>query len=373
MRHLLRPIAAGTLATLLAVTLATPAHAAAPAWNQDGYGPGNTGHNPAETVIKAATVDELTYKWSVQLTHDADDECGTAQVLPVVAGGRAFVADATGIHAYTAGTGAPLWDRAYAAPDEEVATELALVGTTLIATVARCAFNTGTVVYALKAATGAKIWSNTLAVDATQLVVDKGIAAVGGIDDYDLVQPPQVVAFRVSDGKKRWTRTNVTMGEGVSANGKLLLRRTDVAGTVAVDITNNAQLWKSTKSWTPKAANPKNDRFYVSDNIGTLIALKTSGAVVWTVKNAGTGIASYDPAKGKKLWSKTQTGYAGRPIIAGGLLYVAVSQNPPAILNPANGAPVANSVQNQYAYDHVVVVSGLLFFYDSASLLVYGT
>jgi outer membrane protein assembly factor BamB len=173
----------------------------------------------------------------------------------------------------------------------------------------------------------------------------------------------------------------------VSANGRLLLSRTDVTGILAVNITNNAQLWKTTKGWTPQAANPANDRFYVTDPAGSLLALKTSGAVAWTAKKAGGTVAAdgkrvyvargrtlgaYQPATGKKLWIKTQAGYAGRPIRAGGLLYSAVDGGPPAVVNPVNGAPIVAGICNQYAYDHVVVVGGLLYFYDGASLLAYG-
>jgi outer membrane protein assembly factor BamB len=338
-------------------------------------------------VVNASSIGDLRYRWSTRVYND-DPECGHAQVLPVVAAGRAFIAHGTGIYAKNAAHGWDIWSTGYDAPDEEIATNLAVVGNTLIATVSRCAFGTGTTIYGFNAATGARLWSNTMRVNAKTMVVDKGIAAVGGVDDYDFERPDEVAAFRISDGARRWTRFNVVMGAEVSAGGRLLLSRTDVVGAAAVDITDNAQPWKTKKGWSARAANPAGDRFYVTDPAGSLIAIKpATGAVVWTVKKAGgpvsadgkrvyvargAALTAYDPAKGKKLWGKTQAGPTGRPIRAGGLLYSVVGGAPMATLNAANGTPVGSAVNNQYARDHVVVVGGRVYFYDGASVLAYG-
>jgi outer membrane protein assembly factor BamB len=383
-------VAAATVLLTAAVPLAHAAPAAAASasvWTQQGYGPGNTGYNPDESELNASTVKSLQDEWSWLLSSD-DPECADGQFTPVVAGGRTFTADPGGIYAHEATDGLHEWTFTYAEPEVDLATNLAVAGNVLIATVAKCSYGSGTTVYGLDVSTGDVLWWNQLGVNSYGLVVDKGIAAVGGWDDYSEEDPDLVAGFRISDGSLRWVRSGVRLGAGASANGTLLLSRSETPGSLAVKITTGAQVWQSAKSWSVLAANPAGDRFYVGDPAGSLVAVKSAtGAAVWTVKKAagalstdgrrlyvarGKVLTAYDPAKGKKLWSKTQAAYANRPVRAGGLLYSVIDDRPMAILNPANGATVASGAAYRYTVGQPAVAGGMLYVYDGASLLAYG-
>src|SRR5688572_4236959 len=100
------------LAAALCLT-AVPAQAALPkpaqpSWNQDGYGPGNTGYNPAESVINAATIKKLKLRWTAKPGPGADG-CQPKAVGPMVSGGRMFVLDSNTIGGYDVRTGKRLW------------------------------------------------------------------------------------------------------------------------------------------------------------------------------------------------------------------------------------------------------------------------
>jgi len=360
----------------------SPASAAgASVWTQEGYGPGNTGYNPYESDLNASTVDGLGYQWSRQLFSD-NGVCTEGQFTPVIGGGRAFTADPQGIYADDVENGANDWVFSYAGPIAETATNLAVVGNVLVATVEECS-DTATTVYGLSVSTGNVLWSRHLDADADRLVGDKGIAAVSGHGVTD-----RVSAFRVSDGALRWSRAGYRLGLGASANGRILLNRSDAQGALALTITNGAQLWKTGRSWSVLAANPAADRFYVADATGALVAVKpATGAVVWTRAKAagplstdgrrvyvsrGKTLVAYNPATGAKLWGRAYVANTGRPIRAGGLVYSVVAKRTLAILNPANGQTLANGAGYRYTVGTPVVANGMLFTYDGASLLAYG-
>ncbi|MFI5938540.1 PQQ-binding-like beta-propeller repeat protein [Actinoplanes sp. NPDC051494] len=379
--------AAATIVAAVLVGSGAPAVAAGVSvWTQDGYGPGNTGYNPYESDLNASTVGQLSYQWSRQL-YSEDGDCYDGQFTPVVAGGRAFTADPQGIYADDAGSGANRWVFSYADPEVETATNLAVVGNVLVATVEECAYGTGTTVYGLNVANGAVLWSNHLNVNSDGLVVDKGVAAVSGRDTYDDVLPDRVSGFRVSDGALRWSKVGYRLGHGASANGRLMLNRSDAKGALVVDIASGAQVWKTGRSWSVLSASPAADRFYVADATGALVAVQpANGAVVWTVPKAagplstdgrrlyvsrGKTVIGY-ALSGKKLWTRVYAANTNRPIRAGGILYSAVAGRPMAILNPANGLTVLSGAKFQYSVGHPVVAGGMLFVYDGASMLAYG-
>jgi outer membrane protein assembly factor BamB len=121
-----------TAVTVL-LTLPVPAPPA-PEWPQDGYGPGNTGWNPAETAVGAATIGELKPAWTATIapappagTGKAPDQARQARpahtgpVRTVAVDDRRIYASLSGsVRAYSPATGRSLWSRKVTAPGRPV-------------------------------------------------------------------------------------------------------------------------------------------------------------------------------------------------------------------------------------------------------------
>lgn len=378
---------AGLLAAgAVAVVQPSPAMAAAIEWAQPGYAAGRTFYNPDESVINAGSINDLGHRWAVGLPPSPQLSC-TGPSAPLVSGGRVFVTTELGIAAYHAYTGGLLWHFVWALPDDERTPQLAVSGGVLLAANTDCnsTSDPNGRLLALNAATGSVRWSANTDAPARSLVVDKGIAVVAGgsASDSDTVN-----AFRVSDGKFRWGRTGY-WSPGVSAGGKLLLSRTDAAGTSAVAITTGKTLWTKKKMWFGAAATPAGDHFYVTDVKGALICIKSSnGAVVWTAKGASgliaadgkrvyrsvtDGVEALNAKNGKRLWDTAFGGDTGQPVRAGGLVYTAVDGGEPlGILNAATGS-FASPGWHLGSLDtgNVVVTGGQLYLVNGNTLYAY--
>lgn len=386
----LRRFGLATVAGVLAITGTTlplpgPAHAAAaPTWPQVGSGPGDTKFNPYETQLTADTVAKLTLRWQRPLDSQSTD-CDYAQVVPVVAGGRTFTADRFGVRADRADTGAALWT--FRHPDNWFqAMRLAVVGSILIAVIDECFVDTGTTIVGLHVATGRRLWSNRMTADPRTVVVDRGVVLVAGSDD---THPAEVAAFRVKDGKRRWGLPNAHLSRGVSAGGRVLLSTDAAPGSMAVAIDTGRRLWRNPASWAALSANPAGDLLLVTEGENTLKAVKAaSGKVVWSTTAAAWWTATdrsrvftaeektltaLDAARGTMLWRRTMAGDVGRAVRAGELLYVPVTGEPMAVLDPATGATTAvQQTEVRHMVTQPVVVGGMVYSYDGSHLRAYG-
>jgi outer membrane protein assembly factor BamB len=376
------------LAVVAVLTLTTPP------WPQDGYGPGYTGWNPSETTVGAATIGKLRPAWAVDVAPTAA-ACPVTQVAPLVAGGRMFVLDRStnGVAAFDAATGAELWRY----HDEYLrAVRLAVWEGTVVVVDGPCDpvtemhWTTG-----LDAATGARRWRRVSLWQATTLVVDKGIAVVGGrchgcISD----QGYGTDGIRVSDGEQAWYRGFLMPTGNVSAGGRILLRAAaddpfpgvPVPRWTAVDITTGKRIWHTgiTVSGT-RAADPAGKHFYLGDAKGMRAVDAATGRAIWRTSDgavrsvAADGsrvyaslageVRAYSPVTGKSLWSRKVT-VPGRLIRAKDLLYVQAGATV-AILNPATGATVTLSAPFRPMSDHVVVAGGRLYVTDGSSVRAY--
>jgi outer membrane protein assembly factor BamB len=358
--------------------LVDPALAASSAgWSQPGYGPGQTFYNADESVINGDSIEDISRRWQLVLPETEEWSC-TGPTEPLVVGGRLFINDATGIGSYAAKTGKLLWHHTFGWPDDETTPHLAVSCGLLLAGNNGCRSQSdpdGGII-ALDVVTGKKRWSVGTDTPVESMVVDQGIVAVAGSSMSD---EAAVYGFRVSDGKQRW-RLPLYWSPGVSAKGKLLVSRTDKAGTAAVSITTDKVLWTKAKEWYGQAASPAGDRFFVSDSSGNLLCLNSSnGALVWTAKNSATwmatdgrrvyrtvtnGIEALDVKNGKRLWTAYFEGDTGQPVRAGGLLYTNVDAGEPVgILHVATGKVASSGWQIGGLDDdeHVVVAGGWLY------------
>lgn len=379
-------VVAGVSAIAAATTTGpSPVSAAPPGWTQDGYDAGNTGYNPAESVINAGTVATLRRRWSVS-SPVLPASC-SRQSPPVVAQGRLFLTDRLGIGAYDAATGRLLWRYRHQHPDDEQTPRLAVSGGLLIAANSDCnsASDPTGHLLALDAGTGARRWSLSRDAPMLTMVVDRGLVVVSGADASTTAE---VTAYRVADGVRRWSRPEVELAAGVSAGGRLLLTRTDAAGSVAVSTGTGQELWRTAKSWRALAANPAGDRFLVADAADAMLSVTAAtGTVAWSTKHSSLELATdgrrvylsyfrsveaYDARTGRRLWVASLSSHTGRPIRAGGLVYATVeSGRPMAILHAATGRVAAPGTPFRVLGQHPVVAGGRLYVTNGSVLSAY--
>jgi outer membrane protein assembly factor BamB len=384
------------LAGAVAATVAAPASASAAGgeWRVDGYGPTNSGQNPAETAVTKTTVGDLTPKLTLT-SPPADEWSCYRQRPPVVSGGRVFVSESTGIVAYDQGTGEQVWRSAFVDPNDETTPQLAVADGRLVATSNGCQSVSdpdGKLVI-FDAANGSVLATVHRDAPIDTLLVDRGIAVVSGEDIYGSV----VTAYRISDGGKLWQLGGAWLGGPVSAGGRVMVTRGgedpdsgDVItpGTDMVDIATGAVLWHSDTVYQVRSAHPSGDRVYAAGPDYALLALDAgTGAVAWSVPAAGATqvsvgqsrvfatnsgvITGYEAGSGRVLWSRTFTGALGKPVLAGGVLYATVDGVRVHALNPANGRSFDAPAFDR-AVGHPVIVDGRVYVTDGKDLVVYG-
>ncbi|MEV6306038.1 PQQ-binding-like beta-propeller repeat protein [Actinoplanes sp. NPDC051861] len=366
---------------LAAAAAATPA-AAAPAslWDHPGYDAEDSYYNPAESVINAGSIAKLGKKWSVNL-RKSDASC-SGPSAPVLAGGRLFATDHLGISSYAAADGKLGWRFDWADIMDNEVPRLAVSDGLLIAANGDCNSQSDPdgQLTAIDVVTGKQRWQLPLDMPIYSAVVDKGVVVVTGWSQSD---EEAVVAYRARDGRQLWRKVNHST-TGVSANGVLLIHKTDGYGepagdTAAVDIGTGATRWTRKGGWTAQAASPRADRFYVTSQDRSLVAIDAAtGKAVWTAagkesalvaadgtrvyRTEGRGVEALDARTGKRAWI-TQLGVeATQPVRAGGLLYAGG-----AVLNASDGT-VAGPVFG----GRVVVTGGLLYQVLGNLLVTYG-
>ena len=332
---------------LLNLVVAAVVALATPTWPQDGYGPGYTGWNPSETTLGAAKIGTVRQVWQVTVAPTATT-CPVTQVAPLFADGRMFVLDRS-----TNG------------------------------------------VAAFDAATGVRTWMRYLLWRATTLVVEKGIAVVGGkcpacISDIGYGSD----GLRVSDGVEVWHRGFMIPTGSVSAGGRVILRDAaddpfpgvPVPRWTAVDITTGQRVWHTgTAVSGTLGADPAGKRFYLGDSKGMRAVDAATGRQIWRTSNGavrsvavdngrvyaslGSEVRAYHPTTGGSLWSRKVTA-PKRLIRAKDLLYVQTG-NTVAILDPGTGTTAALSTPFRPMNDHVVVAGGRLYVTDGSSVRAY--
>jgi outer membrane protein assembly factor BamB len=121
-------------------------------WAEQGFGAARLGWNPYENTVNISNVGTLGPLWTGTAT--------TTGATPTIQGTRVFVATTAGVQALSTYTGGVLWT---AIPSEEFYASPAVVGNSVYV-----GSETNGVLYALNAATGAALWSTTLAGGSTR-------------------------------------------------------------------------------------------------------------------------------------------------------------------------------------------------------------
>jgi outer membrane protein assembly factor BamB len=350
------------------------AHAATPpaAWGQDGYGPGNTRYNPAESVINSGSVDRLRLRWTISPAL-GEPGCQPSPAAPLAVDNRVFLLDGGGVAAYNAATGKRLWRNTgfgFVTANLIVAGGLVLV------------FDTGCDSYssydgsvtALDAATGTQRWHETGSWRIDTVVADADAVVTSGYcgtcdDEHG------VVAYHLTDGATLWTQPNQTLAGPVSANGTILLRHTTGSNdTWATRISTGKPTWGTGAASATVATNPSGTQFYIKDADGLCARLAGTGRQLWQIPKesgdlaaddrrvyvASTGrVNTYDATTGRLVWTRPLSNPRA-PIRAGGLLYTLYGNGTLAVLSAADGKPITTATTYRGLTLHVVPAGGRL-------------
>jgi len=363
------------LTAFLVIAGAATASAESP-WAHDGYGPGNTGYNAAESAVNASSIKKLTRRWTV--TPQPGTEGCVTPTTPVVADGRMFIVDGDGVGAYDVDDGRRLW-RDAGVMKARVGRTMTVVGGLVVTSGWSCYGNSNPSGHlaALDARTGKPRWHVQQGDAIGAVVADRGMVIT-----YAQCQPCStnvVTAYRAADGTKVWAYDDAITAP-VSAAGRILITGA-TTGSYAVAAVTGKVLWRSPMRWSTLAANPAGDQFYATNPGGALAAIKAAtGKVVWSapasngiiaddgIDPAGSpvaadgrrvylshnGVTAYDAGNGKRLWHRSALPMS-RPIRAGGLLYVAGKA-----LSPSTGVTVVPAGLGT-PEQHVVVAGGRLY------------
>jgi outer membrane protein assembly factor BamB len=217
-------------------------------------------------------------------------------------------------------------------------------------------------VLALRAADGSTLWSYTLHSAGTPVVAD-GVVYVDGLD----IGESTLVALNAADGSVRWRHgfgdyTVVGLGyTPVISDGMVFI--TDSAGVYALDPADGSIRWHVKLLTTVPGLSP----LTVQSNI-----IYVSGG------NVASDIHLYAlrSTDGSKLWEVRTDGYASRPSVASGVIYLAEKLYPGTngtdtfayALSAANGstlwrAPLGtavNLVTNPAAFAAPLVEGGIV-------------
>ncbi|MEU7904615.1 PQQ-binding-like beta-propeller repeat protein [Actinoplanes sp. NPDC049118] len=360
-------------------------------WAQDGHGPGNNTWNPHERIVTARSVAGLKLRWRVDSGPEAD-RCGRAGTPPVVANSRVFALDhaTNGITAYDAKTGERLWRFSSASFD---ALGMAVAGNRLIAVGARCGARStaGSRVVALDVKTGAVRWKTSTHLRISSFVVDAGTVVASTYDGAGPDPGAGSVAFRTSDGVRRWERDDVLAGQ-VSARGRVLMADRTAGTWTAVSADTGRRIWHTGIETTAEAADPTGSRFYLTNARGMRSVEAASGRPLWRIPgmsgpvcddgrrlylgggefHTGTGVAvvsAWEPATGRLLWWRGLDG-TQRMVRATDLL-LAGSGDQLAFLSPEDGSWAAAPSGLAPMNSHPVVAGGKLYITDRTELRVY--
>jgi outer membrane protein assembly factor BamB len=241
--------------------------------------------------------------------------------------------------------------------------------------------------------TGAVRWRARTETPAYGLVVDRGIAVVGGVEEGYASS----YAFRTGTGRRLWDLPDWVPAGSVAAGGTLLLTTRTGDAARAVDLTTGRTRWSTRRGWAVQAADPSGGLFLVTGRATnpaqegtTLIAVRAdSGRVVWSRTGLGGPVAAdnrrvyaasidggtmvvADLGTGQTRWQR-RFGAFRAPTLAGGVLWLAFPDRRVRALDPRTGADyaVARAVATLRPADRPVVADGRLYLTDGTTLRAF--
>jgi outer membrane protein assembly factor BamB len=259
-------------------------------WAQPGYSAARTGFNPYENVLSAADVSQVGQDWSYTTGGPVDSP-------PAVVDGLVYVS--------SGGSGSP--------PE-------------------------GGSVYALNAATGARVWIYNTGHGLTAPAVANGVVYVSS--------GQSLYALNASTGAKLWRQTAPTgQARIVAAVANGVLYVSTGASLYALKASTGATLW----SYTPAIGGVEGE-VTVADGV---VYVPTGNL---TALNAATGAPQW-------TFSSPDVSFTSAPAVANGVVYTGTSGGPVWALNAHTGAPLWD-----YGYDDdwssPTVADGVVYVYE---------
>jgi len=325
-------------------------------WAQFGYSASHTGFNPYENVLSRSSVSGMGLDWSFTAG-------GGIETSPAVANGVVYTAFAAShLYALNAATGAKLWSFTPSGPRSSpaVANGVVYIGS----------FNGN--LYALNAATGARLWSfNTGAAVDTAPAVANGVVYVESVGLY---------ALNAATGAKLWSfaPADSDSSSPAVANGVVYAGSGD-GNVYALNAATGAELWSfpigGSVISSPAVANGV---VYIGSVDGDVYALSAdTGAKLWSFPTGGSVISSpavangvvyaasaynnvyaLSAATGARLWSFTTGGVDSSPAVANGMVYIAVDAGLYAFHLSGELGPVSRPAPGQLHPNHRLQPAG---------------
>jgi outer membrane protein assembly factor BamB len=333
-------------------------------WNQFRFSSAHSGFNRFENVLSPSNVAGLGLDWSFPTGQQPISS-------PAVANGVAYIADGgPDLFALNAATGAKVWRAAdfNTLSSPAVANGIVYIGD-----------DTG--LSAFNAATGTKLWNfSTFRIDASPTVANGVVYAAAGSG---------MVALNAATGTKLWTFTTGSFGTDTSpavANGMVYFGSTDHK-IFALNAATGTKLWSLTTKG-PVFSSPAvaNGVVYIGSGItGTVgdqvLALNaTTGARVWSFTTGGTesspavangvvyvgsddgNVYALNAATGTELWSFTPLGAVfSSPAVANGVVYIGAGRSNLYALNAANGTELWNFTAGDVINSSPAVANGVVY------------
>jgi outer membrane protein assembly factor BamB len=321
------------LRTVLATVLATVMLGACD-WTQVGYGPGRTNFNPSEPDLTPATVSQLHQRWTIPVP-------GVSQ-QPLTAHGLVYFAvPGNRVAAVKATTGAPVWSITI-----DVTSVFAVADGKVYAT-------TQQGLSAFDALTGVEIWSITISRPPERSlpessggpVVANGLIYVLGLDS-------RVYAYDAATGTLDWSvaPTSGTLESGVVvANGVAYVSAFDSASgpnVFALNAITGATIWSATTAWPAAFVSmADDDKAYV-------VSVNCSAGIGY---QCGIRTQALDATDGSVDWEDAGFGY---PLAVGdGIMY----RSPHDALDSATGAQLWGHNDSPYA---AAIAHGVIYAVD---------
>jgi outer membrane protein assembly factor BamB len=334
-------------------------------WSQSGYSAAHRGTNPYENVLSPATVGGIDQRWSFTTEN-------SVTTSPAVVNGVVYASSSGGsLYALSAATGAKIWSFSTG--------NLGLESSPAVANgVVYAGFPDGSV-YALNAATGAKIWSfstGTIGIGSSPAVAN-GVVYI--------TSAGTLYALSATTGAELWS-VNGAFGNcsPTVANGVVYIATVDEAAD-AFDAATGATLWTFPVPGTISSSAPAvaDGEVFIGGDDGNVYAVQAdSGLEAWNfttgaqitfspavangVVYAGSGdgnLYALDAVTGAKLWSyATGSRINSTPTVADGVVYTSTFAGIVYAIDAATGTKLAGfNVSAPTFGSSPVVADGLIY------------
>lgn len=354
-----------------------PAGSGTAAWPQFHYNAAHTGYNPLETTLGPANAPGLHELW---LASDASAGSGPGAVS--IANGRAFLGGFSPpkLWVWNASTGAVLWKKL--TDDLNESTPAVGDGRVFIE-------SNGGILYAFGAASGHKLWTQSIGGAVTSPALVNGVVYAAGYFTMD--------AFDAASGSLLWSAPLpglVRSNPAVAAGRVFVATEAAKRNLVALDAATGTALWSRTVGGVQLASPVVSGGTVYQCSAGELSAFGArSGTPRWSepsncsldatpavangvayVSATGQPFAAYSASTGALLWTggTADSTFAAAPAVANGVVYAAAGSGTIAAYDVSTHALLWTSPDLGLGESAPAVVNGILYAADGGGLYAFG-